>query len=135
MVSGSGSAKIIAIPKLSGGKAGPTSEAITFAVRDWAINDDIVALCFDSTPVNTGEHTGICVRLEMTFGHQFIHLACRHHIMELILVAVFSALLPEQSKSPNIYIFLNFRNVWSLIDKKQYATTLDDDTTAARFNP
>ena len=64
LVSGSGSVKIIAIPKLSDCKAGPTSEAITSAAAEWALNDNVVAMCFDTTPVNTGEHTGVCVRLE-----------------------------------------------------------------------
>ena len=53
--------------------------------------DCVKVLSFDTTASNTGIHSGCCQLLGEALGRPLLHLACRHHIMELILAAVFKA--------------------------------------------
>ena len=75
------------------------------------------------------------LRLEMSLGRQLIYLACRHHMMEIVLEHVFSALLTEQSRSPDITLFLNFRDMWPIIDQTKYTIARDDESTLHRVQP
>lgn len=43
-----------------------------------------VAMCFDTTGTYTGPDNGACVLLERKLGRDLLHLACRHHVAELI---------------------------------------------------
>ena len=65
-------------------------------------------MSFDTTSVNTDKHTGVCKRLEDKLGREFLWLACRHHILELILAKVFS-LCFGPSNSPEIPLFKKFK--------------------------
>ena len=135
LVSSQGIVKIIAIPKLPNGKAETTAAAISNAITEWDLKESIVALCFDITVSKTGAKSGVCLRLEEFLGRQLLHFACRHHIMELVLEAVFSALLPDYSRSPDISMFLNFRDMWTSFNKDDYCTASDAEATAARILP
>ena len=135
LVSGDGQQKILAVQKLGDRKAEGTAAVILDAPEDWKVKDRIVAMCFDTTAVNTGAKSGVCLRLEMSLGRQLIYLACRHHMMEIVLEHVFSALLTEQSRSPDITLFLNFRDMWPMIDQTKYTTARDDESTLHRIQP
>lgn len=76
-------------------------------------------MSFDTTSVNTGHLNGACVNLERHIGHELLWLACRHHIMELILAKVFTVCFGPSS-SPEIPLFNRFRNVWQGIEQKNF---------------
>jgi len=77
-------------------------------------------MCFDTT-TNTGTVNGACSLLESHLNINLIYLLCRHHIHELIVGGVFSALFGP-SHSPNIAMFERFQQYWPNIDWENYAS-------------
>ena len=84
------------------------------------MREDVIRFCFDTTAINTGKHNGTSTLLEQLLDTNLIHLACRHHIMELILGAVFSASSPSTSTGPNVKLFKSFQNQWSSVSKSDF---------------
>lgn len=60
-------------------------------------------------------------------GKRLIWLACRHHMMELIVSVAFKTAFNEKSKSGNIQIFEEFRKIWIDIDKTNYESCSSDE--------
>ena len=58
-----------------------------------------------------------------------LHLACRHHIHELIVEKVFDSTVPEISSGPNIKLFQRFADSWEGIKKDDYESLEDDKIT------
>lgn len=85
-------------------------------VQEWNLADRIKFMSFDTTASNTGAYSGACVLLEQKMGKELISLACRHHILELIVAKVFDTLMGPSS-GPNIKLFQRFGNTGTrLID-------------------
>ena len=124
LVSGEGVSKLLAVP-VTDGKAEPTAATIMEVVNEWNLQDRVAALCFDTTATNTGSKGGVCLRLQQILGRDLLNLACRHHVLELVLEAVFSALVPEVSRSPDITIFQQFKDFWPSAVKTDYRTAED----------
>jgi hypothetical protein len=124
LVSGEGVLKLLAAP-VTDGKAEPTATTIMEVINEWNLQDRIAALCFDTTATNSGSKGGVCLRLQQILGRDLLHLACRHHILELLLGAVFSALVPEVSRSPDITIFQQFKEFWPSVVTTDYRTAED----------
>lgn len=116
IISGEGVEKILAVP-ITDGKAELMTNTIHSVISDWAISDRIRALCFDTTATKTGSKGGVCVRLLQIFGRDLLHLACRHHVVQILLEAVFSTRIPEASQSPDITAFVRFRDFWQFVDE------------------
>jgi hypothetical protein len=76
---------------------------------------------FDTTSSNTGIHKGACVILERLIERKLLHLACRHHIFELIAKAVFFEIFGT-SQAPEVAMFNNFKNGWNDYNKEAYET-------------
>jgi hypothetical protein len=106
--------KLLAIPKLPAGTGAAMAHATIQTVREWKLEDRVEALCFDTTASNTGIHSGCCQLIEVELGRPLLYLACRHHIMELILATVFKAVMAASS-GPEIQLFKRFREQWSFI--------------------
>jgi len=81
-------------------------------------------MSFDTTASNTGPTSGACVLLEQKLQQNLLHFACRHHIHEVIIGVVFTALFGP-SRSPNIALFERFQRFWPNIDQQDYKP-LDD---------
>ena len=135
VVSGEGSEKILSVPKLPDEKAENTAAVINDVLTDWRLKNRICALSFDTTVVNTGAKSGVCVRMERCLGKQLIYLPCRHHIHEILLGAVFSFLMPDRSRGHDITLFVNFRETWPQIDQTKYRTVLQEPAAADRVEP
>ena len=54
--------------------------------------EKIIACRFDTTSSNTGIHKGGCTLLRKLLGRQILWLACRQHILELVVGAAFTEL-------------------------------------------
>lgn len=75
-----------------------------------------------------GMFNGAAVLLEELLLHPVLFLACRHHIMELILEAVYTALL-NPSGGPDIIFFKRFQQKWQCIDPTKFANGLSEQET------
>ena len=77
--------KLLAVPKLPSNADAAMTKAIIQIIQEWKLEDRVKALSFDTTASNTGIHSGCCQLLGEALGRPLLHLACRYHIMELIL--------------------------------------------------
>ncbi len=133
LVSGENIVKLLSVPKLHSGTADVTATAIMNVIDEWGLQDRIRGFCFDTTATNSGAKGGICILLESFLHHDVLNLACRHHISEIVLQAVFG--LNDVSKSADIEIFMHFRDYWPRIDQASFSTALQDDTIAPVVMP
>jgi len=83
------------------------------ALEDWGITRGVRAMCFDTT-LNAERLAGACVLLEQK--KEVLSLACRHHIMELIIGAVFQVCLGGTS-SPEVPLLQCFQQFWEFVDQ------------------
>lgn len=111
--------KILAIAKTDDGTGVVVSDTVHEHLEAWSILESIVAMCTDTTNANTGGTNGACVLLEKKMKRNLIYLACRHHILELMIGAVYIMLFGETT-SPNIEMFVNFKRDWSQIDQTSF---------------
>ena len=131
LVSGYGVNKLLGVPKLVGGTGENTANAVSGALHEWGVADRVVAMCFDTTSSNTGHRTGACVLLEQNLGRDFLHLACRHHVMELILAAAFQAVMGSTS-GPQVLLFKRFQAKWEYIDQSTFQNCMTDREVEAK---
>jgi len=101
--------------------------------NEWGLRHRIKGLCFDTTASHTGAKGGACILLESEIGRELSHLACRHHISEIMLEKVFG--IYDVSKSPNMEMFGHFRDYWPRIDQSSFSTAMEDESMAVMIAP
>ena len=74
---------------------------------------------------NTGLKSGACTFMEHSLDHEMAWVACRHHIMELVLASIFQALFGPTG-GPDVALFKSFQTTWPYIDQSAYETASDD---------
>ena len=114
---------LLGVPKLASGTDDSQAQAVVECLKDWGICEKVVALSFDTTASNTGDSKGACVLIEKLLEKSLIHLACRHHMMEIVLEKVFTALkISGPSSGPDISLFKRFKEQWHFMEKGSYDT-------------
>ncbi|GBP22026.1 hypothetical protein EVAR_18667_1 [Eumeta japonica] len=117
--------QLLSVPKLDRGTGEPCASAVHGTILEWGLSDKVKCMCFDTTAVNSGLRNGACILLEQKMEKDMLWLACRHHILEIVLEAVVSTTL-SSSSGPDILIFKRFKNYWSKIDQTGYKTVTSD---------
>ena len=120
LVSGAGVTKLLGIPKLPSAPGKVMTEAVLGCLENWGIKHRVQAMSFDTNSSNTGHMIGACTSIELQVGRYLLHLACHHHIMEIIAEKIFSEACNIPSTGPDILIFKRFQQHWEFIDKEQY---------------
>ena len=115
LVSGEGTSQLLTVAKLPSGTGKAQAAAVFEAIEDWGLANSISAMCFDTTSSNTGRIAGACILLEQKLCKELLPLACRHHIMELVIGSVFQVCMGSTS-SPEVPVFKRFQQHWSCID-------------------
>lgn len=76
---------------------------------------------------NSNRLNGLCVLLEQMLNKPIIFLACRHHILEIILQSVFAYSKLTIISGPEILIIKRFKNKeWKEIDQTNFITWQSD---------
>lgn len=130
LVSYGGTSKFLGAPKLLDSKAENIAGAVWDQLTKWKIADQIIGMSFDTTSSNTGKNAGACVLLQKKLGRLLLELACRHHIYELFLRAVFELKL-FSSSAPDVQFFERFRKCWCNLDLSHYQNGLVDEIVAS----
>lgn len=90
---------------------------LTFDLLEkWFCNNAVVNMVFDTTAANTGHLTAACVAIQHRLARYALWSGCRHHIGEVILKQVFDALKIEVSKSPEVSMFVRFRENFNMLE-------------------
>jgi hypothetical protein len=116
--------QILNIPDLPAGTGLEISSAVYESLDKYGILNRVEAFSFDTTASNTGRFKGACALLERRVGRDILFLGCRHHILEIILAAVFSTM--GSSKGPESILFKEFKNCWPQIDQQKFTVGLVD---------
>ncbi|GBP84417.1 hypothetical protein EVAR_47804_1 [Eumeta japonica] len=125
LVSGNGVDQLLSVPKLNRGTGEACARAVYETIESWNLCEQIKCMCFDTPAVNTGLKNGACILLEQKMEKDMLWLACRHHVMEIMLEAIVSKSL-SPSSGPDIQIFKRFKNSWSDIDQADYKAVSSD---------
>ena len=118
--------KILCVSKLVNEDGEPTSTgeaqaaAVLLQIREWGVDQYIVAFVFDTTASNTGKYRGATVRLLKELDRPIFFLGCRHHVSELIVKASWYCLF-EADLSPDCQFFSEIKATWSSIDTSSEA--------------
>ena len=125
IVTGNGVEKLLAVPKIGKGTGEEQAAACLKVLDNWKIRDKIQGLVFDTTSSNTGTHRGACVRIEEALDRELVNIACRHHVMEVILSHVFTTLF-DASGGPEVALFKRFQKQWPYVNQTEYSPAKDD---------
>ena len=126
--------KLLAVSLLVDEEGQPTSTgeaqalAVLQQVQNWGVEENIVALVFDTTASNSGVHRGATVRLLKSLARPLFFLACRHHVSELIVKACWYCIF-ENDLSPDCKFFVMIKEDWPSLDTSSEASfmTLPSD--------
>ena len=108
IISGAGIEQLLGVPKLLSGTGDAQASAVMTCLEEWGIEDQVAALCFDTTASNTGHRSGACLLIEQRLNKNLLFLACRHHVMELLVGAAFEKSILGTSTGPEILLFKRY---------------------------
>ena len=91
------------------------ADTVKTMLDTWGIAEKIIACGFDTTSSNTGVHKGCCTVLQQLLGRQMLWVACRHHILELVLKAAFTELFGD-TVGPEESFFKFMKPSWTTLD-------------------
>ena len=107
--------KILKLAKTEDSTGETEAASVTETLEDWNVTSKVIAVGFDTTTSNTGVNKGVCIRLQKSLKTPLLWMACRHHVLELILGKAFSELFGESS-GPEIPLFKKLQDVWYDLD-------------------
>lgn len=119
VVSGANFQKIITIAKIKDGSGLSISDTVHEHVVEWKVLDKIIGICTDTTSSNTGRLNGSVILFQSLMKRNVLYFACRHHVLELLIGAVYIELFDE-STGPSPDMFLNFRRDWHMIEQASF---------------
>lgn len=111
LVTGQGVEKLLGMLRLPVGTGEAVATAVYESLEDWGMCDQVVAMCFDTTPSNTSIHNGACTLLKQKIARRLLSVACHHHVHELVIEKAFSVCMGPSS-GPKITIFGRFQEHW-----------------------
>ncbi|XP_044597242.1 uncharacterized protein LOC123273832, partial [Cotesia glomerata] len=117
--------KILSIPKLENSTGRAMADAVFDALQEYGISEFVVGLCCDTTASNTGQFNGAAVLIEQALERDLLLLPCRHHILEVVLKAVFDCQI-FNSSGPNVPLFVRFRKEWDALDLTKFESGIND---------
>jgi len=62
-------------------------------------------------------------------GKELLYYACRHHVLKLVVGAVFQAFMGS-TYGAEVPLFKRFQTQWVFIDQERYDTSMSDDANA-----
>lgn len=127
------STKLLDVRELPDGKGKSKATAMVEILNDWDISSNVKFMCFDTTSTNTGKNKGACKVLQKMLEEDLIPLACRHHILELVIGAVFHEMLEEVTQSPKIELFEKFSKRFHELNKNDFESGISEPGVAVIF--
>ncbi|KAG0728657.1 hypothetical protein GWK47_003670 [Chionoecetes opilio] len=118
LVSGEDTEELLGVPVSADGTGQAVAETVLKLVRESSLEGNIIGMAFNTTAANTGMVQGACIRIERALERPLVWLACRHHILEVVLKDVFEACMGPSS-GPNIALFKRLQNRWPIVDQSR----------------
>ena len=115
--------KLLGVPTLLDSTGKSQANASYDLLDVWELTDNVVALVFDTTASNSGIHKGAATLLEQRLEKKLFYLACRHHVLELVVGAVWK-LLFGKALGPDNQLFAGFKSAWNSLNKQTPVNTV-----------
>ena len=118
--------KVLSVSKLMDEDGKPTSTgeaqflAVMVQLKAWGVENNIVAVVYDTTASNTGRIKGATVRLQKCLDRPIFFLACRHHVGELVAKACWYSIF-EADLTPDCKFFVSIKEDWENFDTSSEA--------------
>ena len=125
LVTGGEIEQLLAVPKIGRGTGDEQCRACLQTLDDWQLRRQVRGLVCDTTAANTGLKMGACTLIEKTLDIELVWIACRHHVLEVMLGDVFLTVMGATS-GPDIGIFKRFQKSWPYIDKAAFQPAGDE---------
>lgn len=90
VVSDGENAKLLGVPQIFDGEGLTAALCVEEMLENWNLTDQIQSMCCDTEYVNTGIENGAAKFLEQLLKKELLLTPFRHHILEIILAAVFA---------------------------------------------
>ncbi|KAG0714740.1 hypothetical protein GWK47_013557 [Chionoecetes opilio] len=136
LVSGENTEELLGVPVSADGTGQAVAETVLKLVRESSLEGNIIGMAFDTTAAKTGMVQGACIRIERALEKPLVWLACRHHILEVVLKDVFEVYMGPSS-GPNIALFKRLQNRRPIVDQSRpqplTPTALSSDEEAHRL--
>ena len=92
------------------------------------IADNMKALVFDTTSSNNGWKSEAGKLLQEKLDCKVFYNACKHHIYELVALALWKSMFGKETTGPEMTTFNEFKSNWDKIDKqKSFETSIFSD--------
>jgi len=130
LISGVGVEQLLGVPKLASGTGVAQAAAVINCIQDLDILDRVVAICFDTTASKTGVNSGACTLIQKKLERRLLFLACRYHVMELILGAAFQVTIGGCS-GPVVQLFKRLKERWQFINIANFQSASTDPSVEA----
>ncbi|KAG0726492.1 hypothetical protein GWK47_004318 [Chionoecetes opilio] len=111
--------EILGVPVAQDGTGQEVTRTVFQEVERVGARGQIIGLSFDTTASSSGMLAGACVHLENLLGRSLFWLACRHHVLEVVLKHVFEKCCGP-STGPEIPTFKRFQSRWESLDRGSY---------------
>ena len=111
--------KLLSARLIKDGTGKTEAEEVISSLKDWGLQSNVYAMCFDTTSSNTGWKKGACVLIEKGLNRPLLWLACLHHIDELLLKTVWQTLFGIDME-PSYAEFKQFQKSWDTLDKNNF---------------
>ena len=108
--------KLLCVARVEESTGKVEAEKVKEVLDNWGVAEKVIACGFDTTSANTGIHKGNCVLLQNLLQRLLLWLACRHHVLELVLAAAFIELFGVTT-GPKVTLFKTLKESWESIDK------------------
>lgn len=125
--------KCLGVPNIGNGTGKSQAEAVINLLNEWKITDKVKLMCFDTTASNTGVRNGACKIIKDKIGHPILGLACRHHIMEVVVSKVFKLTVEKTTCGPEIALFQKFKSSWKNVNQNNFEQGLTDDIISEKL--
>lgn len=110
--------QLLGVPSIPHGTGKAQADVCLKTLDEWGLRDQLTGLVFDTTSSNTGLTRGACAIIENAVNRPLLWIACRHHVLEVVLSSVFSSEMGK-STGPENLLFKQFRKDWSSIDQSR----------------
>lgn len=111
--------KLLGVPFIESSSGIAQANASMDLLVAWGLTGNIVALVFDTTASNSGIRSGSAKLLEDRLDKKMFYLACRHHVLELIVGAAWEVLFGK-IKSPDNPWFKELKDTWAELTKEEH---------------
>lgn len=125
--------KIVTVAKAENGKGFVAADIVYENLEEWNVLQWIVASCTDTTGSNTGHTNGAVVLFEKLMKKNLLYFACRHHIFELVIGAIFIMFFGVTT-APSRSMFENFKRDWILIDQTKFEVNIYSSLSKSRLS-